>query len=1030
MANTQSAGQTVIQSQIAKDDGSNTQSPQQPTAISIPGRTNAVPAVTTNSVTAGTDAAVRYTSITQSIPPPTAEPSFSTQANWVLRDITNATSAVAGVPIVGDIARGVGAVASVVRGVAFGGDDVPNSTQLKIKQIYDSGPSSITPQANVLDQYASYTYNVSIYIMSQADYSNMINNRAHTVPGSQLLMQSGGIAGATASDNLTAAGVPSGSIDQILGAVNQASSSAGRNQYFPLDYYIDDIKVDNVVPGKGTRSANAITSLSFKITEPNGISLLDNLYTAVQAYTGKKENYTSQNYLMVINFYGYDEKGNLVKAANAQPAQAAGTLADPTAVVQKFIPFQFTSIKFRISNKLTEYECQAMVPQNVIASGQSYGVIPYNVELDAGKLGELFNEETSASLGLVGRVVDLIFGRENNSSTTPGSSNSASAPPKAGSAPATTITNGLIQAMNQYEQDHVQNGIFDIANKYHVKFTDNIISDASTVPPGTIDKNKTSNPAPSNAAAALNPTKSSMDTNSKKLSATAGTTLLQFLQKTVAASTYIYDQQTQIYDPVSDKMVPQKNPTQVLGWFRIGLQAVPIGYDYKRNDYAYDITYQVSPFIIADLKSEYFPRGVFRGVHKQYYYWYTGANTQVLSYDQDYNALYYNIVNSPQSPQTTNPSDYREVEKRVYQTRSNENDQGADGKVNEPAANAATELYSPTDLSRARMTIVGDPAWIAQGEVWSGIGGREHFDYNPFLPDGSINGEAMEPLFEIAFNKPVDYDLTTGLQSPYQKQDRANQLVSVSNTNESQVDPSKPTQSYIYRAIKVSSVFSRGKFTQDLEGVLVTFPIKQDQNADRSITKIVTDTIRSTAVGNAAVNATNFIFDKVTSLANTAPTTKTAATGVPFPIAAPGAPTSNGGVIGTPTSPSATNYQSGGTQTGSTTTVNNLSALKQQNPAAYTAYNKYLTTTQQEIYVAEQRKLIAQAEKNNPGGRISQAEQNNIATAAQIYSQQQATAKANSKYSSELAKAGASTTTTTPQSPAVNSRPQIFNKEF
>jgi hypothetical protein len=40
-----------------------------------------------------------------------------------------------------------------------------------------------------------------------------------------------------------------------------------------------------------------------------------------------------------------------------------------------------------------------------------------------------------------------------------------------------------------------------------------------------------------------------------------------------------------------------------------------------------------------------------------------------------------------------------------------------------------------------------------------------------------------------------------------------------------------PTQSYIYRAVSVTSSFKQGKFTQDLEGVLVQFPstaIKQN----------------------------------------------------------------------------------------------------------------------------------------------------------------------------------------------------------
>ena len=63
------------------------------------------------------------------------------------------------------------------------------------------------------------------------------------------------------------------------------------------------------------------------------------------------------------------------------------------------------------------------------------------------------------------------------------------------------------------------------------------------------------------------------------------------------------------------------------------------------------------------------------------------------------------------------------------------------------------------------MTIVGDPAWIAQGDVWSGVNGPAVLDPSAvaFLPDGTINYERQEALFEVGFNKPADYDLETGL---------------------------------------------------------------------------------------------------------------------------------------------------------------------------------------------------------------------------------------------------------------------------
>ena len=137
-------------------------------------------------------------------------------------------------------------------------------------------------------------------------------------------------------------------------------------------------------------------------------------------------------------------------------------------------------------------------------------------------------------------------------------------------------------------------------------------------------------------------------------------------------------------------------------------------------------------------------------------------------------------------------------------------------------ANAADYLYSVADQGNVSLTIIGDPAWIQQGEVWSGIAGLD-FDYGPFLPDGTINYESQEALFEILFNKPVDYDLETGLMDPGQQNYQANRA---------QGRPGEAAQTYTYRLKSIVNNFSNGKFTQDLSGTIVEFPSETPANAD------------------------------------------------------------------------------------------------------------------------------------------------------------------------------------------------------
>lgn len=784
----------------------------------------------------GLDLDVRMSSDTQTVPPPTADTPIS---NIPFRPGTLINQVFGP----GAATRSFAPPNAAARPGAYApGDDSSNSSvRSRLNAVYIGGSDVITPQANILSQYSSYTYNISLYLLSANDYRRLSTSTKVELSGAQLLISSGGAPITSANPASVNSDTPLGagfSIDAFL--QQQQISSAGRNQYFPLDYYIEDVRIVGLQPGKGTNGPVGITSLNFKIIEPNGITFLDNLYSAVQAYVGKKQNYAAQNYLMVIRFYGYDQNGNLVRATGLRDPN---TITDSTAISEKYIPFQFTGIKFRVGNKLTEYDCEAVVTANNIAGGQQRGVIPYNVQLESSTLKELFTGNA---------VFRTTFnptpdGRENTSSPNPTSANiTPAAPPKASAAPQPNLVSGLVEALNEYEREHVANGIFNIADQYEIIFTDSILENARTTPPGNVDKSLTPLNQNQTASQQLNGAAQSMNTKARSTSILAGTSILQFIDQAIRNSTYIYEQQTKIFDPVTNDLKPQGNPSKIFAWYRIGLEAAPIGYDEKRNDYAYKITYQISPYLVNDVKSEYFPHGIYRGIQKRYNYWFSGQNTEVINYEQDFNFLYYIVVNSNQ----VNPrirTDYRDVEKRGFQTRSNQSDQGVGGKVNEPGANAADILYSPADLSRARVTIIGDPAWIPQGELYRGVAGV-NFNYGPFLQDGTINVESQEPLFEIGWNKPSDYNLQTGIQEPGQKQQSNNPLSDAIN---------QTTQVAVYRAISVTSVFSAGKFTQDLEGLLVTFPesiIKYNENGvlDLGINDVVNETGRllDNALGN------------------------------------------------------------------------------------------------------------------------------------------------------------------------------------
>jgi hypothetical protein len=1038
-----STGQTTGEAQRARDDGANRQTPpvrtltagangrvQSAAATTTP--TNARPAVA--APTSGTNAPTRAISGTQAVPAPTATPNLS-QAN-------GAPGSTPTLPSPGPAAA---AVDTRTPGVGAGINDSGNAIQQRLQTLFSGTSAKIPTQPNALSRYSSYTYNIGLYILKPEQYNTYITSKRITIPNGQLLMASGGAPLSANSQPPTNNNAQTGSAANRPGV----DLAAGRSQYFPLDYYIDDVELKGIINGKGSRSAHNVTELNFKITEPNGISLLDNLVKATEEIMGPSGQYLSQIFLMVINFWGYDQNGTLTPAMGIDPNDPTKT----TIPIVKYIPFVFTSIKFRISNKMVEYTCAAVAVQNSKATGQALGTIPYNVELTAETMTDIFN-----GASVVTTTFNPAAGRQPTAVPRAGAAAPAGAPPKSGAAPKETITSGIIQAMNDFELLQVEKGIFEHENVYEVVFTDNILADATLVPPGPTDK--TSTPmGPNNATAAqqLNPAAGSVNNKAKNNSATAGTTLIQFMDKTLSASSYIIDQQNATINNEGIR-VPQKTTASIMGWYRIGLQAVPIAYDPKRKDYAYKITYQVSPYLVNDIQNPYFPKGVFRGVHKKYSYWFTGENSEVLDYSAEFNALYYYVVNSPQ--EQTDTSDYRFAEeaRRRYQTKSNENIQsGTSEDVTEPAAQAKDTLYSPGDLNRANLTIWGDPAWIQQGELGTGIAGPG-FNFSPYLPDGTINVESEEILFEIAWNKPVDYSLETGLMEPGQRRYGANSLVTDTGSKQT-------TQSYIYKAVTVNSTFSKGKFTQQLEGVRVQFPlnaIKTNKTAaevagvspgqadsDLAEQQARAQSAATTAAGprrgpdpnglaNPRPNASTrpatprFLGGPGSTTNRAAAPAADPARIAPAPPAGP--PTSGGSSVGPANPVTPTNTQTGATRTTETTnTTYDAEIFRTKDPASFAKYQEYKNQQFNLINQSEKSRLTAQAAANSPDGTLDPRQVSRINSTARTLANTQADAAAQQLFDPQIKAAGAggTTKTTTPANttPVNTTAGQTMNRQ-
>jgi hypothetical protein len=381
-----SAGDTTAQAQVARDDQANTTATEPQQKVETPdGRiTNKPPAVNSNAnkpnttdngnADAGTNADTRTLNDTQGISSPEpsgalpAPPFRDPQQRAEFNNLQTQGALPSYAPVNNATQGGVGAR----------GDDAAqpttNAVRNRLDELYGGASNAIVSQDNILDFYASYTYSLSWYLVDPDTYNKLVKSPKKNLEGYYLLVQSGG----APVNNQVPANNGSNPTVQTSGTVGY-----GRSPFFPLDYYIDNLEFNVAYAGTATNGAATFSDLKFTITEPNGISLLDNLYSAVADLYSKKNitnsgtlpNYSAAMYVIAIRFYGYDVDGNLV-----QPIGRRTGVTDNQAAVEKFIPFIISNIDFKVANKLVEYQIAGTVPGTATGFSTNRGSIPQNFQ--------------------------------------------------------------------------------------------------------------------------------------------------------------------------------------------------------------------------------------------------------------------------------------------------------------------------------------------------------------------------------------------------------------------------------------------------------------------------------------------------------------------------------------------------------------------------------------------------------------------------------------------------------------------------
>jgi hypothetical protein len=675
-----------------------------------------------------------------------------------------------------------------------------------------SGVNRQTPSPNPLSDYESYTYGLSLHLLSQTQYNNLIEN-----PETSYIPQ-----------------------NVLVASAGKNSNNFKRDPNFREDFYFDDFQMKTIV-NITTRNRNSnLIECNFTIIEPVGFTFINRLVAACKGIGSA--NYLKQPYLLQIDFYGYKD------------GVIAGT---PIPNMSKYIPIALISMKTRVSTKGTEYKIEAM-PYNHQAFSQAHVVSPANFKIKAVTVADMFgtgrvtNANVEAFALAQREAAKLERARAGLAAANAGASDLSPQDlfelnqivAEASGTTGTFQVSGFCDALNDYFASlrDVNKKIL-VTNEYKVEFFKEI-GDSKLFPTNIPNDVNNAAAGGSTAAAAKTAARAAgglpvgtVVWNSGTFNIPMGMQIDKLIDYTVRNSDYIRRQLLVPESAASGTPFAALNTIDggPLKWYKIVPKIKIKQYDASRQQYAYQITFCVKPWTV-NTKYPYAVHGRTPGYVKQYDWMYTGRNTEVIDLQIDFDMLYYQQLtafpnakaqgstgetiakpspnpDTPVVPLSPEPADPLQPLPKVFvandfrtQTLS-----GAAAAFGTGSGDLQRDLTSTSrgDMINIQLKIIGDPQLIKQDDLFYAQNIRP--PTSQFTPNNSLYYDGGELYVNIIFQSPIDYDESTGLAIP----NLGNYTYNLFNG--------------IYKIITVENNFRQGKFEQTLN--LIRLPVNaQDIN--------------------------------------------------------------------------------------------------------------------------------------------------------------------------------------------------------
>tara|TARA_R110000782_G_scaffold78730_2_gene156799 strand:+ start:128 stop:2833 length:2706 start_codon:yes stop_codon:yes gene_type:complete len=614
---------------------------------------------------------------------------------------------------------------------------------------------SIDPRPNQLSDYASHTYNIALYMLQPANYVKLLKNPSSVaqIP-KQLIMRSGGV-GFDGGDN------------------------------FDVDFFIDNLQMTNlgISPNTRTTNTNAV-KISFEITEPMGVTLIERLKNEAKNSLGEGENYTNTPYLLEITFKGYNDSGEEIIGA----------------IKPKYIPIKLTNITFRVESTGTVYKIRA-IPFHQDVLGSLSSTIPINIQVSAGTVNDIFGGTAQQF-----KHETEILGDEFGSAEFQGIKTPLGDP----SADLSKAINDYFESQTKETTDKDGKKIAsstDIADKWSFEIAPEIKNaklvgskfDALNTPQ---KNNEVYKQAASKLRGQVN-----LDPTTNLFRINGATDVVALINYIVVASDYV-DENIDAANGIANNS-QQSSSNVAIKWFKIIPQIQEsLGWDHKAGRYKFHIkwTIAVHGMYYSDFPwaPKTTPKG--QGVHKVYDYIFSGLNTEITDLILQFDNAFYNANTIGTGIPADNPKD-----KSTWAPKTkfiNQSKQGQ-GIINDTTVTKKRSkdlmsnlMYDGYDLIQLDVAILGDPAFLPIGDAFfQPQGNRDAIFVEPFLPDDTINYDLTPPYVQINLKTPSDYDELTG-------------LVDLSG----QGKYTSSEFSGVYRLTSSESTFSGGMFTQRLYG--------------------------------------------------------------------------------------------------------------------------------------------------------------------------------------------------------------------